>query len=110
MKKSKRLMRKSRLRLDFFGAPKRIRTPNPLIRSQMLYPIELSKQWVYCKLFLLLCQVKNKLIRQFYGNFPRLEGVDRAVGVFDDQCTGGGESNRFCRLTGIVFHKINGLA
>ena len=27
------------------GGPRRIRTPNPLIRSQVLYPVEL---WVHC--------------------------------------------------------------
>ena len=27
------------------GGPRRIRTPNPLIRSQVLYPVEL---WVRC--------------------------------------------------------------
>ena len=28
--------------IDFSGGPRRIRTPDPLIRSQVLYPAELS--------------------------------------------------------------------
>ena len=34
-----------------YGAPKEIRTPDPLVRSQVLYPAEL---WAHCCLVLIV--------------------------------------------------------
>jgi hypothetical protein len=41
LQKSKKLFKIIYLR-EFNGGPRRIRTPDPLIRSQVLYPAELS--------------------------------------------------------------------
>jgi hypothetical protein len=40
--------------LPVFGAPGAIRTPDPLVRSQVLYPAELRAHAQYCTAFCLL--------------------------------------------------------
>ncbi len=47
--------------LIFNGAPGRIRTPDPLIRSQLLYPTELQAQ-LSSPLTADSCQLKNQLL------------------------------------------------
>lgn len=52
------------------GAPGGTRTPNPLIRSQMLYPIELP--------------VRRRITKQFFGEVEGFVKFCRRFGADDD--------------------------
>ena len=47
----------------FFGAPKEIRTPDPLVRSQVLYPAELWAHAVHYTRYCIFLKAKPTLIR-----------------------------------------------
>ena len=60
-------IKKTRLKpcLFYSGAPRRIRTLNLLIRSQMLYPIE---PWAQCFVFYIILFELQEKIKNFYKN------------------------------------------
>ena len=75
--------------LFFIGAPGKIRTPDPLVRSQVLYPAELQAQHVKYIIFLFLTliflsSVNNQKFIQKKSSFLNLKsikvtGLDKSI-------------------------------
>jgi len=56
-----------------FGAPEEIRTPDPLVRSQVLYPAELPAHWISADM---QANLRLRIIRDITGGDRGIRTLD----------------------------------